>query len=136
MTIMKGLNTTVSMKVSIAMVLLLLVATVFALPNFEYQIYHGNLHSHTSYSDGRGTPEQAYAHASKYANVLAVTDHCYFLKIPVNGQSKTYLTQQAARNATIPGKFVGLQGFEWTAGSGHINVTKHLNSSAETKEET
>ncbi|MFN4268040.1 MAG: DUF4350 domain-containing protein [Fervidobacterium pennivorans] len=123
---MKGLNTTVSMKVSIAMVLLLLVATVFALPNFEYQIYHGNLHSHTSYSDGRGTPEQAYAHASKYANVLAVTDHCYFLKIPVNGQSKTYLTQQAARNATIPGKFVGLQGFEWTAGSGHINVYETL----------
>ena len=122
---MKGLNTTVSMKVSIAMVLLLL-ATVFALPNFDYQIYYGNLHSHTSYSDGKGTPEQAYAHASKYADVLAVTDHCYFLKIPVNGQSKTYLTQQAARNATIPGKFVGLQGFEWTAGSGHINVYETL----------
>ncbi|WP_372590238.1 CehA/McbA family metallohydrolase [Fervidobacterium pennivorans subsp. carthaginiensis] len=122
---MKGLNMKIGIKLSITIVLLLL-TTVFALPNFDYQIYYGNLHSHTSYSDGRGTPEQAYAHASKYADVLAVTDHCYFLKIPVNGQSKTYLTQQAARSATIPGKFVGLQGFEWTAGSGHINVYETL----------
>ncbi|SDH17999.1 hypothetical protein SAMN04488510_10719 [Fervidobacterium changbaicum] len=107
-------------------VLLVILTSVFAAPNFEYQIFYGNLHSHTSYSDGRGTPEQAYAHASRYADVLAVTDHCYFLKIPVNGQSKTFLTQQAARNATVPGKFVGLQGFEWTAGSGHINVYETL----------
>jgi|GEM_PF-218117 len=92
----------------------------------EYEIFYGNLHAHTSYSDGRGTPEQAYSHASKYADVQAVTDHCYFLKIPVDGKSKTFLTQQAARNATIPGKFVGLQGFEWTAGSGHINVYETL----------
>ncbi|WP_448376245.1 DUF4350 domain-containing protein [Fervidobacterium sp.] len=92
----------------------------------EYEIFYGNLHAHTSYSDGRGTPEQAYSHASKYADVQAVTDHCYFLKIPVDGKSKTSLTQQAARNATIPGKFVGLQGFEWTAGSGHINVYETL----------
>ncbi len=88
----------------------------------ELKIFYGNLHSHTSFSDGRGTPEEAYDYAKKYGDFLAVTDHCYFLKIPVDGQKKTVLTQQAARNATEPGKFVGLQGFEWTAGSGHINV--------------
>jgi len=92
----------------------------------DLNIFYGNLHSHTSFSDGRGTPEEAYQYASKYGDVLAVTDHCYFLKIPVNGQYKTSLTQQAARNATVDGKFVGLQGFEWTAGSGHINVFETL----------
>ncbi|MFN4224463.1 MAG: CehA/McbA family metallohydrolase [Fervidobacterium nodosum] len=88
----------------------------------ELKIFYGNLHSHTSFSDGKGTPEEAYSYAEKYGDFLAVTDHCYFLKIPVDGQKKTVITQQAARNATEPGKFVGLQGFEWTAGSGHINV--------------
>jgi len=92
----------------------------------DYQIFYGNLHAHTSYSDGKGTPQKAYEHASKYADVQAITDHCYFLKIPVEGQPKTLLTQQAARSSTIPGKFVGLQGFEWTAGSGHINVYETL----------
>ncbi|SHN53375.1 DUF4350 domain-containing protein [Fervidobacterium gondwanense] len=92
----------------------------------EYQIFYGNLHAHTSFSDGKGTPEEAYEHASNYADVQAVTDHCYFLKIPVNGQSKTSLTQEAARTSTVKGKFVGLQGFEWTAGSGHINVYETL----------
>ncbi|ODN30919.1 CehA/McbA family metallohydrolase [Fervidobacterium thailandense] len=88
----------------------------------DFQIFYGNLHSHTSFSDGRGTPEEAYEHARRYGDVLAVTDHCYYLKTPINGTSKVLRTIQAARNATVPGKFVGLQGFEWTAGSGHINV--------------
>lgn len=29
----------------------------------EPEVFFGNLHSHTSYSDGSGTPEEAYAHA-------------------------------------------------------------------------
>lgn len=101
---------------------LILITSVLYGQMSELRIFYGNLHSHTSFSDGKGTPEEAYQHASKYGDVLAVTDHCYFLKIPVDGQSKIFLTQQAARNATSNGKFVGLQGFEWTAGSGHINV--------------
>ncbi len=88
----------------------------------DFQIFYGNLHSHTAFSDGRGTPEEAFEHAKRYGDVLAVTDHCYYLKTPVNGVSKVLRTRQAARNSSISGKFVGLQGFEWTAGSGHINV--------------
>ncbi|MEN3041828.1 MAG: phosphotransferase, partial [Fervidobacterium sp.] len=115
-------------KVIFIFVFALTVSSVFA-NDFKYsnlRIFYGNLHSHTLFSDGRGTPEQAYQHASKYGDVLAVTDHCYFLKIFIDGKSKTYLTQQAARNSSINGKFVGLQGFEWTAGSGHINVYETL----------
>ncbi|MCX7653316.1 MAG: CehA/McbA family metallohydrolase [Fervidobacterium sp.] len=115
-------------KVLFIFVFALTVSSVFA-NDYKYsnlRIFYGNLHSHTLFSDGRGTPEQAYQHASKYGDVLAVTDHCYFLKISIDGKSKTYLTQQAARNSSINGKFVGLQGFEWTAGSGHINVYETL----------
>ena len=44
-----------------------------AVPN----VYFGNLHSHTSYSDGSGTPEQAYTHARDVAKLdfLAITEH-------------------------------------------------------------
>ncbi|HOM74382.1 MAG TPA: CehA/McbA family metallohydrolase [Fervidobacterium sp.] len=92
----------------------------------DYKIFFGNLHSHTSYSDGKGTPEQAFTHATDYGDFLAVTDHCYFMKIPIDGQQKTMLVQKAARASTVSGKFVGFQGFEWTAGSGHINVYESL----------
>ena len=41
--------------------------------------YYGNLHSHTSYSDGTGTPAQAFAFARNTAptplDFLAVTEH-------------------------------------------------------------
>ena len=42
-----------------------------------YHFFFGNLHSHTSYSDGVGTPAQAFAHARDTARIdfLAVTDH-------------------------------------------------------------
>lgn len=62
----------------------------------DYKIFFGNLHSHTSYSDGKGTPEQAFTHATDYGDFLAVTDHCYFMKIPIDGQQKTMLVQKAA----------------------------------------
>ena len=43
----------------------------------ESNVYFGNLHSHTSYSDGSGTPEQAYRHARDVARLdfLAITEH-------------------------------------------------------------
>ena len=44
---------------------------------FSQNVYFGNLHSHTSYSDGSGIPEDAYAHARDVAKVdfLAITEH-------------------------------------------------------------
>ena len=43
----------------------------------DYQLYFGQLHAHTNLSDGTGTVEQAYDHASKVENLdfLALTDH-------------------------------------------------------------
>ena len=43
----------------------------------EDLVFFGNLHSHTSYSDGTGTPSQAYKHARDAAKLefLAITEH-------------------------------------------------------------
>src|SRR5437773_6976888 len=40
-------------------------------------VFFGNLHSHTSYSDGSGTPTQAYTQARDTAKLdfLAITEH-------------------------------------------------------------
>jgi predicted metal-dependent phosphoesterase TrpH len=40
-------------------------------------VYFGNLHSHTSYSDGSGTPSEAYKYARDTAKLdfLAITEH-------------------------------------------------------------
>jgi hypothetical protein len=41
-----------------------------------YNLYFGDLHTHTSYSDGTGTPSDAYAAAiAAGADFMAVTDH-------------------------------------------------------------
>jgi hypothetical protein len=42
----------------------------------SYNLYVGNMHSHTSYSDGVGTPAEAFEYARDNANIdfLAVTD--------------------------------------------------------------
>lgn len=61
-----------------------LFATIFSLTislNFciaqNDKVFFGNLHSHTSYSDGSGTPDDAYRHAKFTGNLdfLAITEH-------------------------------------------------------------
>ena len=44
----------------------------------DYNVYFGQIHSHTSYSDGAGSAEQAFKHARDEADqidFLAITDH-------------------------------------------------------------
>ena len=40
-----------------------------------FQHYFGNLHAHTSYSDGSGTPDEAYRHAKDHLDFIAITEH-------------------------------------------------------------
>ena len=89
------------------------------------QAYHGDLHNHTSYSDGSLTPADAFAHgkAAGY-DFMALTDHSYAID-----DTEWADTLSAANSATVPGEFVALRGFEYTQGAeGHINVynsTRH-----------
>jgi len=74
-----------------------------------YNLYFGDLHSHTSYSDGMGTPDQAYAAArAAGAHFLAVTDH-YF---PLN-EMEWADTLRSADEHTEEGEFVGIAGYEF-----------------------
>ena len=83
------------------------------------QAYHGDLHNHTSYSDGSLTAAQAYATGKANGfDFMAVTDHSYAVD---DNEWADMLT--AANNATIDGVFVALRGVEYTQGAeGHLNV--------------
>ena len=106
----------------------------------DLNVYFGNLHSHTSYSDGSGTPEQAYRHARDAGlDFLAVTEHNHR---QADGQGELrdglliatdpslYAGPQAsalipaARALTQDGQFVALYGQEFSSISkgNHVNV--------------
>jgi len=103
-----------------------------------YRLYRANLHAHTAYSDGgesigsypsEANPGTAAQQArANGLDAFACTDHGEYLSQSVWEDTKTKLTQQ-----TVPGTFVALWGFEWTAtadtgaptlalGFGHLNV--------------
>ena len=98
----------------------------------ELTVFFGNLHSHTSYSDGRGTPNDAYTHARDIASLdfLAITEHNHagagdIADNPAlyNGTDPMSL-RSAAQSFTQPGEFVAIYGQEFsTISSGnHANV--------------
>ena len=103
-----------------------------------YSLYFGQLHSHTNISDGAGSVEEAFAHASEVENLdfLAVTDHSNSFDnegdasvdlgadLLSSGISSEWVQgHQAAEKATTD-DFVGIYGFEmtWSDGFGHINT--------------
>ena len=113
------------MKRFLLIIIALLVISL-AYGQFEgFNLYFGNLHSHTSYSDGQETPEYAYdfAKAVPQMDFLAVTDHAhYFEQVLSDGRDKFEAMKKAARENSS-GTFLSIAGFEWTAtGWGHINV--------------
>ncbi len=85
----------------------------------EMFAYHGDIHNHTSYSDGSGVPNDAFTQARAAGlDFLAVTDHSYSVSDPEWADT---LAQANAHTAN--GAFVAIRGFEYTQGAeGHINV--------------
>ncbi len=59
---------------------------VFFIGEPLYNFYFGQLHSHTNYSDGSGTPDQALTYASKAEQIdfLALTDHSNYFDTTAN----------------------------------------------------
>lgn len=76
-----------------------------------YHFFVGNQHSHTSYSDGVGTPAQAFAYARDVAQIhfLAVTDHHNQLS---EAEYADVLAQ--ADEFCEDGVFAAIAGQEWT----------------------
>jgi hypothetical protein len=83
-----------------------------------YHFYFGDLHSHTSYSDGVGTPKEAYEYARDKSKLdfFAVTDHSQLLTFD---EYADVIAQ--ANKFDDPGKFAALYGAESTEGTGHMN---------------
>lgn len=85
-----------------------------------YQAFYGNLHSHTSNSDGMNEPADAYNYARYTAGLdfLAVSDHVEQIDF-----LEWYYNKNEADNATVNGTFVAIAGWEWGSPlHGHINV--------------
>lgn len=95
-----------------------------ALAYDTYNTYFGFLHAHTSFSDGSGTPQEAYAYARNTAKLdfFAVTDHGEQL-IFWPWDNKWSKIKSAANAANVEGSFAALWGFEWSNPIlGHCNV--------------
>jgi hypothetical protein len=82
------------------------------------RVLFGDLHGHSSLSDGTGTPEDYYRYARDVAGLdLAVlTDHDHW-GIPFLDETPANWAriEAAARNSHEPGRFVTLLGYEWTS---------------------
>ncbi len=82
--------------------------------------FFGNLHAHTHYSDGSGTPAEGYAFGRYDAEMdfYTITDHAELLS---GSEWEDILNQ--SNNYNEDGFFVALRGFEYTNYLwGHINV--------------
>ncbi len=120
----------------------------FTIGTAQYQLYFGQLHSHTAeYSDGAGTLQEGLnyvANLPESANVdfVAFTDHSNYFDTSgaANPEAALYdasqMTEASAEkwntytgtierfNTEHAGKLVALAGFEmtWSGGPGHINT--------------
>ncbi len=99
----------------------------------SYNYYFGNIHAHSSYSDGNKdsasslmtTPLQDfnYAKASQHIDFYGISDHNH---LAAGMQSPVYYHKGLADadSATTEGSFVALYGMEWgiISGGGHVII--------------
>ena len=101
--------------------------------NAEYSLYFGQLHSHTNYSDGAGSCEEAFIHAStevENLDFLAVTDHSNAFdndlaaNIYDGSVSAKWVSGHELADQYTSDSFVCIYGFEmtWSNGLGHMNT--------------
>ncbi|MBZ4664130.1 MAG: cell wall binding protein [Caloramator sp.] len=100
--------------------------------NSEYNIYFGQIHSHTTNSDGLGSLDDAYTYAKNTAKLdfFAVTDHsnsfdnANISSMADGSKSTKWLNGHSAADRYTDSNFVGIYAFEmtWSNGTGHINT--------------
>lgn len=106
-------------------------------------LYYGDLHNHTSWSDGVGLPVDALSQMRERGlHFAAITDHGEFFDRHTprhNAENWTALAELTT--AMTDAEFVALRGFEWSSPSqGHSNVwwseefTGYLRTGDETME--
>ncbi|NHI93479.1 MAG: DUF3604 domain-containing protein [Candidatus Lokiarchaeota archaeon] len=89
----------------------------------KQRIFWGDIHGHTSMSDGSGTLEEAYTYARDIARLdfVAITDHDFIMDF---WDPQSWITEKYNANYYNSADFVTLVAFEWTSLGryGHINV--------------
>lgn len=116
---------------------LVAVVTVISVSNLygqqAYNIYFGNIHAHTSYSDGTKdslssqvkTPAQAYEYAkkTKQLDFLGISEHNH-KQAGMKSKANYALGIEQAKNATQNGKFVAMYGMEYGVikNGGHVLI--------------
>ena len=81
------------------------------------EILWGDLHGHSGFSDGTGTPEDYFKYARDIAalDVIALTDHDHWGIRPLSQHPKMWdEIKKQTRLHHAPGKLVTLLGYEWT----------------------
>ena len=103
--------------------------------NEFYNIYFGQLHSHTNFSDGAGSVEEAFQYALNVDNLdfLAVTDHSNSLDNASTSKITENVDTDASQEWTLghtlakqysTDDFTCIYGYEmtWSNGLGHMNT--------------
>ena len=99
--------------------------------NKKYNVYFGDLHTHTGLSDGSGEPAEGFAAAKSYLDFYAQTDHSQFPDLPEGERfdshhpgwrqavprlkARWHEVQKLVRDNYEPGEFVTFLGYEWTS---------------------
>ena len=101
--------------------LLVCIHSSFAQSIGGYNVYYGHLHNHTSYSDGTGSPADAYTHGRDVAGLdfMGLSEHGVMVS-----SSEWNALKNTANQFTDEGNFVAFWGFEWSSNLlyGHISV--------------
>lgn len=89
-----------------------------------YNLYFGDLHTHTSYSDGQGTPWDAFAAAKAAgADFMATTDHVHYPYGKIMLTPKLWADTLDAADHFTSEDFVAMAGYElWLPWAGEVNV--------------
>ena len=90
------------------------------------RLYWADLHGHTRFSDGTGTPDDYFRYARDVARLdaIALTDHDHWGLDPLDERPERQAEILAlARAYHAPNRFVTLPGYEWTSWlHGHRHV--------------
>jgi len=92
------------------------------------RVLWGDLHGHSNFSDGTGTPEDYFVYARDVAglDVAALTDHDHWGMQALDSHPELWdEIERQTKRFHAPGRFVTLLGFEWTSWiQGHRHVLR------------
>lgn len=113
--------------------LLFCLFSAFALQAQHYKYYFGNIHAHSSYSDGNKdsvtslmtTPlhDFNYAKLSQQTDFYGISEHNHY-SAGLRNRAHYHMGLADAEAATVNGSFVAMYGMEWgvISGGGHVLV--------------